>query len=110
MDGPKTVTAVWTTSYTQLYVIAGVIAVIAVVAVVLLLRRRRAGPSAIKPPPPPPPPSEVPESVEEPPSTTPETETVPKREVSVAIRCTNCGHELKTGQIYCPECGQKQTD
>jgi len=110
MDGPKTVTAVWTTSYTQLYVIVGVIAVIAVVAAVFLLRRRRAGPSAIKPPPPPPPPSEVPASVEEPPSTTPETETVPKREVSVAIRCTNCGHELKTGQIYCPECGQKQTD
>jgi len=107
MDGPKTVTAVWTTSYTQLYMIVGAIAV---VAAMFLLWRRRAGPSAIKPPPPPPPPSEVPASVEEPPPPPPETETVPKREVSISIRCTNCGHELKTGETYCPECGQKQTD
>ena len=110
MNGPKTVTAVWTTSYTQLYMIVGAIAVIAVVAAVFLLWRRRAGPSAIKPPPPPPPPSEAPASVEEPPPPPPETETVPKREVSISLRCTNCGHELKTGEIYCPECGQKQTD
>jgi len=109
MDGPKTVTAVWTTSYTQLYVIAGAIAVVAVAAA-FLLWRRRAGPSAIKPPPPPPPPSEAPASVEEAPPPPPENETVPKREVSISLRCTNCGHELKVGETFCPECGQKQID
>jgi len=110
MDGPKTVTAVWTTSYFQLYIIAGVVAAVAVAAGLLLWRRRSAGPAAVKPPPPPPPtPAEVPETPAEPPSP-PEAEAPSKRAVSVALRCTNCGHELKKGQVYCPECGQKQTD
>ena len=111
MDGPKTVTAVWTTSYFQLYLIAGVVAAVAVVSGLLLWRRRRLGPSAVKPPPPPPPtPAEVPETPAEPAAPSTEAEAPPKRPVSVALRCTNCGHELKEGQIYCPECGQKQTD
>lgn len=111
MDGPKTVTAAWTTSYLQLYMIVGLVAVIAVVAGLLLWRRSRAGPSAVKPPPPPPPtPAEAPEAPAEPPAPTAEETTPSKRAVKVALRCTNCGHELKQGQIYCPECGQKQTD
>lgn len=111
MDGPKTITAVWTTSYLQLYMIVGVIAVIAVVAGLLLWRRSRAGPSAVKPPPAPPPtPAEAPEAPAEPSAPTAEAATLSKRAVSVALRCTNCGHELKQGQVYCPECGQKQTD
>jgi len=108
MDGPKTVTATWTTSYFQLYIVAGVVAVIAVVAGLLLWRRRMAGPSAVKPPPPPAPPT--PTEVPETPSPAPATGTPSKRAVSIALRCTNCGHELKKGQVYCPECGQKQTD
>jgi hypothetical protein len=113
MYGPKTVTATWTTSYFQLYIIIGAIAAIAVVAGLLLWMRRRRGPATVKPfpPPPPTPPSaEVTETPSEPPAPVPATESESKPAVSIAIRCTNCGHELKKGQVYCPECGQKQID
>jgi hypothetical protein len=111
MDGPKTVTAVWTTSYFQLYLIIGTIVAIAVVAGLLVWMRRRGRPSAMKPlPPPPPPATEVHEKPAEPSSPTLETGTTSKPAVSIALRCTNCGHVLKEGQIYCPECGQKQID
>jgi len=111
MDGPKRVVAVWTTSYFQLYLIIGVIAAIAAVAGVLLWRRRTARPAAVKPPPPPTPtPTETPVTPGEPSPPAPEPETTAKPPVSIALRCTNCGHELKEGQVYCPECGQKQTD
>jgi len=109
MDNPKTVTAVWTTSYFQLYIIVGAIAAVAVIAALLFWRRGRAGPPALKPPPPIPP-SEVPETVEEPPAPSPDTETATKPAVSIALRCTNCGHGLEEGQVFCPECGQKQGD
>lgn len=107
MDGPKTVTAVWTTSYFQVYLIIGALAAIAVIVSLLLWMRRRGGPSAVKPLPPPPPQSTTPA---EPALSTPSKETGQKPPVSVAIRCTNCGHELRQGQVYCPECGQKQID
>jgi hypothetical protein len=111
MDGSKTVTAVWTTSYFQIYIIVGVVAVIAFVAGLLLLMQGRRRPRAIKPPPPPPSyPTETPETPAEPAASTTETETTSKPAVSIALRCTNCGHGLKEGQIFCPECGQKQTD
>jgi len=112
MDGPKTATATWTTNYFQLYII-GAIAAIAVVAGVLLWMRRKRGPATVKPPPPspPPPPSaEVAEAPSEPPTPVPAIESESKPAVSIAIRCTNCGHELKEGLVYCPECGQKQID
>jgi len=105
MDGPKKITAVWTTSYFQLYIIIGVIAAIAVIGALLLWRRGRARPSAVKPPP-----TEPPTTPAETPSPTPDSATPSKRAVQVALRCTNCGHELEKGQIYCPECGQKRTD
>jgi hypothetical protein len=113
MDGPKTVTATWTTNYFQFYMIVGAIVAIAVVAGVLLWMRRRRGPAMVKPPPPPPPPppsTEVTETPSEPPAPVPATESESKPAVSIAIRCTNCGHELKQGQVFCPECGQKQID
>jgi hypothetical protein len=111
MDGPKTLTAVWTTNYLQLYIIIGAIVAIAVVAGLLVWMRRRDRPSAMKPlPPPPPPAAEVHEKLAEPVSPTRETGTASKPAVSIALRCTNCGHQLKEGQIYCPECGQKQID
>jgi hypothetical protein len=47
MDGPKTVHAVWTTSYTQLYIAAGV-AVVAIIAAVIYMTRRRGGTKAAK--------------------------------------------------------------
>lgn len=109
VDGPKTVTADWTTNYFQLYIIVGAIAAIAVVAG-LLLWRRRGGPSAIKPPPPLEPATQVPETPTGAAESTPETGSATKQPVSVAFRCTNCGRELKKDQVYCPECGQKQID
>jgi len=102
MDAPKKVIATWTTSYFQLYLILGVIAVIAVVAGLLLLRRRGTVPAAMKGPPPSP---AAPEEAESETQTT-AAATPPQ----VTKRCTNCGHELPQGQVYCPECGQKQTD
>jgi hypothetical protein len=113
MDGPKTVTATWTTNYFQVYVIIGAIVAIAVVAGLLLWMRRRRGPAAVKPPPPSPPPPPATDVVTPPaesPAAPPATEKGSKPAVSIAIRCTNCGHELKEGQVYCPECGQKQID
>jgi hypothetical protein len=41
MNGPKTVTAVWTTSYTNAYVIGVAVIVIMIIAAVLAARRRR---------------------------------------------------------------------
>jgi len=43
MNGPKTVTAVWTTSYTNAYVAGGAVIVIIIIAVALAARRRRGG-------------------------------------------------------------------
>ncbi len=113
MDGPKTVTATWTTNYFQLYLILGAIAAVAVVAGVLLWMRRRREPATVKPPPPPPPSTPSPAVTETPaeaPVPVPATESGSKPAVSIAIRCTNCGHELNKGQVFCPECGQKQID
>ena len=102
MDGPKTVTATWTVSYFQLLLIVGAIALIVVLAVLLLLWRRRASPAAVKPPPPPPPTSAPAEAEPE-----VSTAVMPP---SVVKRCANCGHELAETQVYCPECGEKQTE
>lgn len=102
MDEPKTVTAVWATSRNQLYIIAGAVIALAVIVGLLVWRRSRARPSTVKPPPPPSPAVETAETTAEPPSTTP----APK----VTKRCTNCGDEIAEGQLYCLECGQKQTD
>jgi hypothetical protein len=113
MDGPKTVTATWNTDYIQFYIIVGAIAAVAVIAGLLLWMRRRRGPTTVKAPPPPPPPPPTPEVVPTPtesPSTSSTVESGSKPAVTVAIRCTNCGHELKEGQVFCPECGQKQID
>ena len=43
MNGPKTVTAVWTTSYTNAYIAGGAVIVIIMIAVALAARRRRGG-------------------------------------------------------------------
>lgn len=111
MDGPKKVNAAWVTSYFQLYLIVGAVAALMVVAGFLLWRRSRARPSTIKPPPSP---TSVPaEPVQAIPHATvsaSDSRGPLKRAVSVSLRCTNCGHELKEGEPYCPECGQKQTD
>lgn len=48
MDSPKTVTATWTTSYTNLYIAGGVVAAIVVIATVLGISRRGKGKGIVK--------------------------------------------------------------
>ena len=43
MNGPKTVNAVWTTSYTNLYIVGGVVAAVVVIAAALGMSRRSKG-------------------------------------------------------------------
>ncbi|MGD0175716.1 MAG: hypothetical protein ABSC50_02695 [Candidatus Bathyarchaeia archaeon] len=46
MDKPKTVHAVWTTSYTQAYIAAGVLVVAIIAAAILMMRRGKGGTKA----------------------------------------------------------------
>jgi hypothetical protein len=116
MDGPKTVTATWTTSYFQIYLIVGALVAVAVVVGLFLWMRSKGKSTTMKPPPPPPPETPIETSGEQGPRIVSITEPAvaaegaPKPAISVALRCTNCGHELKAEQVYCPECGQKRTD
>lgn len=89
MDGPKTVRAVWDTSYFQLYIALGVLGAVVVVAI-LLMRRRSATPTLKAPPTPPPPP--------------------PPESLGAARNCPNCGAAVPDGQAFCTECGQKMPD
>jgi len=43
MNGPKTVTAQWTTTYTNLYIAGGAVAMILIIAAALAMRRRGKG-------------------------------------------------------------------
>lgn len=99
MDKPKVVRAVWTTSYTQLYMVLGAAAAVVIIAALLLLRRRRAaaGPS-LKPTPPMPEEPEVggPPPAEAPPETS-----------SSNIKCSSCGGDVPAGQAFCHHCGAK---
>jgi hypothetical protein len=86
MDGPKTVHAVWTTSYTQLYIAAGVavIAVVAIIAAIYMTRRKRKGPA-------------------------PEKKPMPSAAGVEAegVKCASCGTENLAGEKFCTNCGEK---
>jgi hypothetical protein len=100
MDQPHIVQATWTTSYIELYAVAGVIAVAAIVALILLMRRRGGGKPVTKPTPPPaenPPPPPEPQ----PPPTPIETQP------SISVACTTCGASNPPGEAYCTNCGTK---
>jgi len=132
MDKPHLIHATWTTSYMQLYIVAGIVAVIVAIAAVLMLRRRRA--PVTKPMPgeaevPPPPPSETPSppASESPPTESPPLEEggkVEAGEVSTAVgevstgvtevpvsaesnTCSSCGASVPAGQNYCHNCGAR---
>ncbi len=49
MDQPRTVHAVWTTSYTQAYIVGGILAVVIVAAAIMMMRRGKGGTKADKP-------------------------------------------------------------
>jgi hypothetical protein len=92
MDSPKTIRAIWETSYFQLYIVIGVLAAIAVILAIIMMRRRAGAPTLKAPPPPPPPPPPPAESVE------------------AVRRCPNCRTAVPMGQTFCTECGQKMPD
>lgn len=88
MDGPKTVTATWTTDSTVLYAtIAGVVAAILVAAGVGLysMSHRRRGTVA----------PTIQSSTTPPPNLT-------------GQYCVNCGAAIPLGVMFCPKCGGKQ--
>src|SRR5208282_1310063 len=97
MDGPKSVQATWTTSYIQLYIALGAIALIAV-AVFLIRKRRSGGGQTTKAIPPPPPP--------QPTGTTPK----PSGEGAGPVNCPSCGAENAAGDAFCINCGASLTD
>jgi len=99
MDKPHTVNATWITSYTQLYIAAGALAVVVVVALLLLRRRHGGGETVTKPAPP-----AVGES--------PPAETVIPPEggnitAPTSIICSSCGTASPPGLTYCSNCGVK---
>ncbi len=97
MDGPKSVQATWTTSYIQLYITLGAIALIAI-AVFLVQKRRSGGGQTTKATPPPPPP--------QPTGTTPK----PSDEGAGPVNCPSCGAENAAGDAFCINCGASLTD
>jgi hypothetical protein len=105
MDKPHIVHAVWTSSYTQLYLAGGALAVVVVVALLLLRRRHGAGEPVMKPAPP--------GEGESPPSegTSPPTESGSSQtatpESSVSVTCTTCGAASPPGLAFCTNCGAK---
>ena len=96
MDGPKMVQAVWTTTYTQLYIVLGAIALIAV-AIILVRKKRAGGSPTIKATPPPPP-------------TEPEKGSPKETATQSLVNCPTCGTENPTGQAYCTNCGAQLSD
>lgn len=86
MDGPKTVNAVWTTSYTYAYVAAAAVIALLIIAAALTMRRRRRPPPQTKP---------LPHEGMASPSA-----------AAGMVKCSKCGLESPAGEKYCSECGQ----
>jgi hypothetical protein len=93
MNGPKTVNAVWTTSYTNVYLACGALIALLIIAAAFTMRRRRAPPPETKPTP------------------TPElaSAAAPSAVTAEVIKCKGCGTENPTGQKYCTNCGTELT-
>jgi hypothetical protein len=101
MDAPKTITAVWTTSYTQLYIALGAVA--AVAAPILILKKRRSrGETTTKPTPSESPPPAAGATPPPPPPQPPTESTGPPT-------CPTCGADIGPGQDFCVNCGAKIT-
>ncbi len=85
MDGPHTVTAVWTTSYIPL--IAIILVAAAIVGGLLFWKSKRKPKPETKPTPPKP------------------TTTTPAATAGM-VKCSKCGTENPAGQNHCTQCGQ----
>jgi len=88
MDKPKTVHAVWTTSYLQL--MALIVVAIAVVAGALFWKKRKGPPSEAKTT-----------------STAPTPTAAAAEEAAKSVKCASCGTDNPTGQKFCTNCGVK---
>ena len=99
MDKPHTVNATWTTSYTQLYIVAGALAAVAIVVALFLLRKRQGGGEPVMKPTPP---GEGEKPVEIA-TSPPEAES----KGSGTVTCSNCGATSTSGLAYCTNCGAK---
>ena len=106
MNGPKTVTAKWTTDNTLLYVVIGaIVAVVLIVALLLVRRRKKASPSpahgpvsvpAVAVP-------SVPATPAAPPPAPPSGTSAPGVKF-----CISCGATLPVSVNFCNKCGSKQ--
>ena len=94
MNGPKTVNAVWTTSYTNVYIAAAALIALLIIAAALAMRRRRRPSPETKP---------VPSTA------SPDTSAEEKGAGGTAVKCGKCGSENPADQKYCSECGQPLT-
>jgi hypothetical protein len=94
MDKPHIVRATWTTSYTQLYMAAAALAVVAVAAF-LLWRKRQTGRALVTKPTPP--------AQDAAPSSESKTGETPAESVT----CNSCGATISANLSYCTECGKK---
>jgi len=83
MDKPKTVHAIWTTSYLQL--MAVIVVAIAVVAGILFWKKRKGRPSEAEP--------------------TPSAAKV--EAAATSVKCASCGTDNPTSQKFCTNCGAK---
>jgi len=86
MDKPKTVHAVWTTSYIPL--IAIIVVALAIVAGILFWRKRK-GPS---------------------PETKPTPSATPGEEAAKSLKCASCGTDNPIDQKFCTNCGKGLTE
>lgn len=81
MNGPKTITAIWKTDYTQLYFVAGGGAVILGAIIALFVAKSRSKKVLIR-------------------SVAKAAETKPLG------KCPNCGSEVQPGDVFCDKCGK----
>ena len=108
MDKPKIVHAVWTTSYFQLEILGIVVVAIIVVAALVMMRKRRGGTPPITKPVPPMPGEPVTEPGLTETGAVSGTETTePPPLSSGGMKCSNCGTDVPSGQIFCHKCGAK---
>ena len=89
MDSPKTVNAVWATSYTNLYIAAAIVIALLIIAAALTMRRRRKPKPETKP---------VPSATKGPSAS------------AGTVKCSKCGAENPAGQNHCTDCGQSLKD
>ena len=104
MDTPKVVHAIWTTSYTQLYIVVAIVAAVIAIGGFLFWRRRQVPPPEMKPTP-----SVLGEpEVGEPPP--PESGGTTTESITTdSGKCSSCGNDVPVGQTFCHNCGAKMS-